>query len=322
VTFEGATDFDATIKVVFCGKTVLFHVEVKQHLHRTAIERIIARKNDVPPKWKMMLVSEYVTSAQAEILQNNGVAFLDTAGNACMDLPGLHLFVAGKGKAPKQASHPARIFHRAGLQIIFAFLTDPALDKNPEDALLNMPFRDITSQTGVALGSIGTIIGNLLEQRYIVEDRNLRFLVNRQQLFEKWVASYVDRMRPKLIAKRYRSKGKKWWNGVQSLGAGNYWGGEVAAAKLTGYLRPERATLYSRGETQRLILDADLRLDPQGDVEMLNVFWEEWPYGGSKECVHPLLVYADLMASENDRNLETAKRVYEQYLRDIIAPRG
>jgi len=36
--------------------------------------------------------------------------------------------------------------------------------------------------------------------------------------------------------------------------------------------------------------------------------------------VHPLLVYADLIASEIDRNVETAQRVYDRYLLQIIEP--
>jgi hypothetical protein len=281
---------------------------------------IINLKNGGRP---IILVCDHVTASQAEILRRNEVAFLDTAGNVSLDLPGLHLFVVGKGKPViTEATDPSRIFHRAGLKVIFAFLADPNLDKSPESALVNQTFRSIRLQTDVALGSIGTILGSLVESKYIIEDEGMRFLVNRRQLFEKWVAAYMDRMRPKLLVQRYRSRGMGWWNNISSLGNGNYWGGEVAAAKLTGYLKPELATIYSRGEVRQFILEADLRQDPKGDVEVLKAFWGEWPHGVRENCVHPLLVYADLMASDIDRNIETAKRVYEQYLRDIIEPRG
>ncbi|MBE3112412.1 MAG: hypothetical protein IMZ46_18205 [Acidobacteria bacterium] len=32
------------------------------------------------------------------------------------------------------------------------------------------------------------------------------------------------------------------------------------------------------------------------------------------ETVHPLLIYADLVASGSDRNIETAKIIYEQHI--------
>lgn len=314
---------DAALTTTYRGRTSTFHVHARHHLHTAAIERVIALKNAFHPPRALLLVCEHVTATQAEILRKNGVAFLDAAGNAHLNMPGLQLFVAGKARAETaEAFNPQRIFHRAGIQMIFAFLSDPNLDRKPESALINQTFRDIRSHTGVALGSIGRILGELEESGYIVEDENLRLLISRRQLFEKWVAAYVDRMRPKLVTQRYRSPGGSWWKAMPPLGAGNYWGGEVAGARLTEYLKPELATIYSRGEMQRLILDADLRFDPRGDVEVLKVFWGEWAYGVHKDCVHPLLVYADLIASEIDRNMETAKRVYEQYLRNIIEPRG
>jgi len=312
---------DAHLNVKFNNKTFPFHIQVKLHLHRAAVERFIAL-NTEQRHGRLMLVSDHVNPKFAEILRETGISFLDASGNAFLDLPGLHLFVTGrKPEVLELPSSPARMFHRASVQIIFAFLTDPALDKSPQSALVNKTFRDIKSQTGVALGSIGTTIGTLLESGYIVEEEKLRFLIDRQQLLEKWMAAYTDRLRPKLIVQRYRSRGGSWWNGIQSLGPGNYWGGEVAAAKLTGYLKPELVTIYSRGDTQQLILDADLRLDPKGEVEILKVFWGNWPHGIQQDCVCPLLVYADLMASEIDRNMDTAKRIYDRYLREIIEPR-
>lgn len=312
--------FTADLSITFNGKIYPFHVHIRRVLTKVALERVLNLKTTGMP---FILVCDHVTASQAEILRRNEVAFLDTAGNISLDLPGLHLFVVGKGKPViTEATDPSRIFHRAGLKVIFAFLADPNLDKNPESALVNQTFRSIRQQTDVALGSIGTILGTLVESEYIIEDKGLRFLANRRQLFEKWVAAYMDRMRPRLLVQRYRSRGMGWWNNVSSLGEGNFWGGEVAAAKLTGYLKPELATIYSSGSDRLFILEADLRQDPGGDVEVLKAFWGEWPYGSRESCVHPLLVYADLMASDIDRNVETAKRVYEQYLRDIIEPRG
>jgi hypothetical protein len=311
--------FPADLVITLNGKTHPFHVHVRRFLSKVAIERVISLKKN---GCSFLLMCEHITPQQAEILRQNEVSFLDTAGNVSLNLPGLHLFVTGIKKVVRPVvPDPARIFHRAGIQVIFAVLADPYREGGKK-ALLNQTVRAIQAQTGVALGSIGAIVGSLAELGYIIEDDNLRCLVNRKQLFEKWVAAYVDRLRPKLVVKRYRSKGGSWWNGVPSLGEGNYWGGEVAASKLTGFLKAELATIYSRGDLRQVILDADLRHDPKGDVEAVKMFWGAWPVGVRENCVHPLIVYADLMASEIDRNMETAKRVYEKYLRDIIEPSG
>lgn len=315
---EGTFPLDLSIR--FKGRDYPFPVHVRGVLSRVALERVINLKCVGKP---FILVSAHVSASQAEILRRNEIAFLDAAGNVSLDLPGLHLFVVGKGRPViREVGDPSRIFSRTGSKLLFAFLADPNLDRNPENALVNQTFRAIRHQTDVALGSIGAVLGSLVESEYIIEDEGVRFLVERRRLFEKWVAAYVDRLRPKLIIQRYRSRGISWWNSTSSLGDGNFWGGEVAAAKLTGYLKPELTTIYSRGDIRRLILDADLRPDPKGDVEVLKAFWGEWPHGSRGDCAHPLLVYADLVASDIDRNIETAQRVYDRHLRDIIEPRG
>jgi len=97
------------------------------------------------------------------------------------------------------------------------------------------------------------------------------------------------------------------------------WGGEVAAAKLTQYLAPQIVTIYTTAQQlNQLLLEFRLRKDVAGDVEILKRFWEPgktWQYG---DLVHPILVYADLMATGNQRNIETAKIIYEQHIIRLI----
>ena len=102
--------------------------------------------------------------------------------------------------------------------------------------------------------------------------------------------------------------------------ANGLWGGEVAGAKLTAYLSPETATIYSDDFPGEFVLTYALYKDPAGKVEVLKPFWGPIPWATHEDCVHPLLVYADLIASEIDRNVETAQRVYDRYLRQIIEP--
>ena len=61
-----------------------------------------------------------------------------------------------------------------------------------------------------------------------------------------------------------------------------------------------------------------LKKDVNGDIELLSTFWDfeyPWQY---KELAPPLLIYADLMATANDRNIKTAKMIYDEYLARLI----
>ena len=53
--------------------------------------------------------------------------------------------------------------------------------------------------------------------------------------------------------------------------------------------------------------------DKYGAVEIRSMFWNSEKYQRAG-CVHPLLTYVDLMASDDDRNIETAKLIYRKYL--------
>lgn len=121
-----------------------------------------------------------------------------------------------------------------------------------------------------------------------------------------------------MIVGRYQANVDKWWEFTQIRDFNAYWGGEVAAAKITQYLKPEIATIYIRDNPAKFLLHNKLVKKPNGNVEILEAFWGieyNWPY---KELVPPLLIYADLIATGDTRNIETAKIVYEQELTRFI----
>ena len=101
---------------------------------------------------------------------------------------------------------------------------------------------------------------------------------------------------------------------------GAQWGGEVAADKLTGYLRLNTYTqnLHAQDAQKnmnRLIMDNKLLAGPQGDIEILDAFWDFDGDQPMPETVPPILVYADLLATLDPRNLETARLVHDQNIR-------
>jgi hypothetical protein len=40
-----------------------------------------------------------------------------------------------------------------------------------------------------------------------------------------------------------------------------------------------------------------------------------WKY---EDLVHPILIYADLLATGNERNIETAKIIYDKHILELI----
>ena len=262
-----------------------------------------------------VLVAPYLTAELANHCRNElDLNFIDTAGNAYLRAPGLFVFVRGE----RPPTLPATAIGARGggtataLRVVFALLCKPAL--------LNAPYREIVTAAGVALGAIGWVFFDLAGRGYIAGGRHKRNrrLLEPGRLLDEWVTNFPIKLRPKLNPRRFLAPDPGWWQQAP-LEAGARWGGEVAAARLTGYLKPETYTVYLDPQNDREALTAlvkqyRLRADPRGNVEILDAFWNFPPEGAEPDVVPPLLVYADLMATLDPRNLEVAKRIRAQHI--------
>jgi hypothetical protein len=119
-----------------------------------------------------------------------------------------------------------------------------------------------------------------------------------------------------LFENRYQADPKRL-RAVNLLVHHAYWGGEVAGEWLTGYLKPEQFTLYLAANGKPFITQARMRLDTNGNTEILKAFWNLPDNERYPNVVPPLLAYADLMATGEGRNLETARLIYDKFLEPV-----
>jgi hypothetical protein len=248
----------------------------------------------------------------ADQLKQDGLEFIDTAGNAFINNPPLYIFVKGN-RPPEILKQPPleRIFKPAGLKMVYAYLCNPGFE--------NKTYREIAAATDVALGTVNWIMKDLKRLGFLL-DRGKRGqkLIQKENLLQRWAIAYPERLRPKQMLGHYRGD-TNWWQQKTLDPLIAQWGGEVAAARLTKYLKPELITIYTEPkELNQLLFENRLKKDKAGDIEILARFWkpvEKLEYG---DLVHPILVYADLLATGNQRNIETAKMIYEQHIFRLV----
>jgi hypothetical protein len=252
-----------------------------------------------------ILVTNYINPDQAERFRKIGTQFLDCAGNAYINTAAIFLFIKGNKPDNKLNIQPNRLFKPGGLQVVFTVLCNPDL--------ATATYRDIAVKAGVALGTVAWAMKDLQKNGYIIDlGQKVRRLFKREALLKLWLIGYEQLLRPKLMVKRYHAEKQDLWREANIENA--LWGGEVAAQKMTGYLKPERMTLFADKLPDRLMFQYRLRPDPHGEIEVLTPFWN-FDYPEKKEgIVPPLLVYADLMMHADGRTTETARMVYERYL--------
>ena len=295
---------DALLRIERNGKTERFAAEVKKRLTIATLGAVMHQLERYPQNG--LLVTEYVNPNMAERLRDMDMPFLDMAGNAYLNTPFVYVFSKGnKLTEPLGKTGKTRAFQPTGLKVVFALLCQPAL--------VNAPYRDIATAAMVALGTVGWVMTDLRELGYLVDmGKRGRRLKERERLVQRWVTAWPEQLRPKLVIGRYTVQEQDWWKRHPIHNYQAYWGSEVAAAKITNYLRPEYQTIYIRERAADLLLGMKMRKDPAGKVELLKTFWGTGCEQPDEILVPPLLVYADLLATGDPRNIEAAKLIYEQ----------
>jgi hypothetical protein len=298
---------DFAVRMVLHNEKILYDAEVKANITNAAKVLATMLKREMPHPF--LLVTGYVNPQMAEQLREDGVEFIDTAGNAYINHPPIYIFV--KGNRPTGIDQHARVrraFQPTGLKMIYAFLCNPGLE--------DKAYREIANIADIALGAVGWVIGDLKDLGFMIDmGKKGKKLVNKEDLLKRWLLEYTEKMRPKLFLGRFRGH-EDWWQGKTLNPAIAQWGGEIAAARMTQYLKPQIVTVYTtRDNLETFLIENRLQKDPNGGIEILERFWKPVQAPHYEDNVHPILVYADLLATGNQRNIETAKVIYE---RDIV----
>ena len=253
-----------------------------------------------------LLTAPRIAPDAAQALAIAGIPFLDAAGNAYFAGPGLFVRIAGR-ETPKDLpglQAPPRLFAVKGLQVMFVLLAQPGY--------LNRSYREIAATAQVAVGTVAGVFEGLRTLGYIREGKTTH-LVRRPELITQWVNAYIQRKLYKTTINRFRAADPRWWQEIDLKRYGACFGGDVAAAKLTGYLKPALCIVHAFGDTTPLKRDVRMRVDPQGDIFITDAFWR-FPADKRTDTAPPLLVYAELLATGDPRAIETAQLIHERFL--------
>jgi hypothetical protein len=262
-----------------------------------------------------LLVTQYLTPPMAKKLREQKQQFADAAGNVYLEGPSLLVYVTGrKPQVVPGVPNAGKAHTMTGLKITFALLCDPSL--------ANAPHRAIAARAGVALGAVPAVLADLHQSGHLLVLARRRRLNATKRLLDEWALAYARRLRAKTLQAIYVVKDFDAWPQWQ-LDAPALWGGEPAANLLVQYLRPGVLTLYADKLPPMLQAQHGMRkvgLAAQGGavLEWRKPFWGALPATARQDTVHPVLVYADLLATGDARCIETAQIVYDEHLARLL----
>lgn len=291
-----------------------FAGEIKRNVRINTVGAAIRAAEDFNHN-EYVVLADYVTQAIANAFRDNGIQFIDTCGNAFINQKNYYVFVAGNKKILDQQlknNAPTRkMTTTAGLKVLFALLDKPGL--------VASSYRVIAIQAGVALGIIPQVIRNLKEEGFLADNRGERRLLHKERLALKWTEHYPYKLRDRLKYAELVAPETYWWRDFRVEQFKGQWGGETGAAILTNYLEPEIQTIYlPKHEKINFIKAAKLkpvRVNQVFNGQLIELVEPFWKVSDKNNKIAPVLViYADLIQTGESRNIEMAKKIYEDYL--------
>ena len=239
----------------------------------------------------------------------NGWSFwqIDNGGGARVWLQSIRA-TGSRDPEPNAASAATtvlRSFKNNGLRVVFVLLCVPEL--------VASPYREIAESSGTSLGTVQGVLAELHEIGFVSIAGDVRRLHRTRDLFKQWVSAYALDLRPRLRIAAFDAPDPDWWrhSTTEVQANGGQWGGEVAAHILGSQLLPARATIYASEIPSKLAIQRRFRrATSDGNVEIRQHFWS-FPPQRDMPTVPTPLIYADLIASGDSREIEAA-----EYLRE------
>jgi hypothetical protein len=300
---------DGELDLYMPNKIRHFIVEVKKELRNHQLPKILDMATQHP---NFMVVAQRIFPAIKHLLREKNIGYLDTAGNIYARTNEDFIWIDGNKVVEDKKTVTNRAFTKTGLRTVFYLLLN--------DGAINMPYRKLAAATGVALGNIKNIIEGLKTAGFILHVNDNTFkLQNKTALLERWITGYGETLKPTLLLGKYRfwndEKLRNWETLPLQPGEG-VWGGETGGALITDYLVPAHLTVYT-GYKSTLVTRWTLIPDEEGDLEINQKFWKDEKVQ-TEMFAPPLLVYADLVLTNDPRCIETAEMIYNKYLKNEI----
>lgn len=297
-----------TYDVVLQIKKETFYCIAKKNAKNANYAIIISAIKDFNPSRNNIVIADYLTKKTASDLKQNGINYLDASGNAFIETKDFFVYVEGRKAKINKKTNQTRAFQEAGLKLLLLLIS------NPET--LQLSYRELAEKAGIGLGSVSNIFKELEEGHCLLKTKSKRVLKNQDEIIERWVIAHNELLKPRSFKKKMRALGNEFnvKSIVNNTNIKFYFGGEPGGELLTGHLKPIDYIIYTDEEISKVAKELKLVPDEAGNIELFSKFWTDSLHLKNEYTAPPLVVYADLLGTGNNRNIETAKLILENGL--------
>jgi hypothetical protein len=268
-----------------------------------------------------LLLASEIGREMGRHLEQRGVLFLDKQGNCNIVLGEAYVARVEGRRVALRTPRGQTSMRAAGYKVLFALLVEPELAKAP----LRMIADRASASRQAASDALARLVAAGLVDRH---KESHRWVPHRKRAaLERWLVGYADVLRPALLIGSFRTpdatpdKLEQRIVGATATIRAWRWGGCAAGFRLTQHYRGERTVLHIdelAPEFRRAIKAVP---DANGPLVILRFPGPAALLGATPDTVHPLLVYAEMLAEANERVREAAGEIAETYLAELESVR-
>ena len=288
-------------------------------LHRHALDytRDTNTRASGPPA--LLLVAPYISEGAAAICVDEGVNYVDFAGNCRLSFDGVFIERLGHANPHKRDANRVGLYAPKAERVLRALLGLP-------EKVWHV--RDLASEADVSIGTVVDVRRILLDREWIQASRDGVRLTQPEALVGEWADRYDYR----------RNKAHDFYSlrpvaetegavaaACRDTGVPYALTGFSGAARYAPFVRYQKASLYVAGDTDAIAEAAKLKRVQGGANVTLITPYDEGVFMGSAAVgadtvVSPLQAYLDLQ-NVRARGEEAAEYLYHQKIEPIWSTR-
>jgi hypothetical protein len=304
----GADAYDGFLRLLHTTHTVRVPFIVKRQLTTEQVNGLKSLKE------KVVIVFDKATDAVKARLRKDNLSYLESSGNAFLNLDGFFLFINTEKGTANTTSKGGKAFSKTGLKIIYTLLSSAYVAETN--------YRLLAELSGTSIDSVGRVLRELVNDKYLVKTSHRGYkILDQKRLVKDWATLFNKTLRPKLKARSFDFQDSN--TELRSLlgrDTGGLIGGELAAECMENKLISQKANIYVAGSFVDFALKNQLKPAINGRITLLEKFWNKsdnyWEV--TEFLASPTLVYADLLNDPSPRNIEAANHVLKQNFNEPV----
>lgn len=266
-----------------------------------------------------IVIGRFVGPLLREMLRGWGLNYLDLAGNLYLALGDGRFVAQIEGRKPLRRPR-LRVtgLRAAGYRVLYAILA--------RAELLQTTVREIERHSGASRQAASELLARLRDEGALVRaGRSAHHVIpgRRDELIARFVTGWVDALRPGLLIGSFRRREPATVDAdaaIERVLAQHElawgFGGSAAAMRLSPHYRGADTVLHVAVWNDDLSRALGLVPERGGTFRIYRTMGGLDLSGTPAHCAHPLLAYAELVTSNDERARESARLLHDALLRE------